>query len=295
MRTWLLAVDGSPNGDRAADYAARWARRLRVDEVVVCNVQPLGSYRAYALNREQMLADADERAAQAAAHARMRLRFAGIPHRLVTGLDDPAESIVAAARSAHAGEIVLGSRGLSTLGHLALGSVAYKVVHLADVPVTVAGGPHREPAPPDDDGDGAHRILLALDGSAHSERAARYVVALADAGVPIEATLLNVQPPLLAGEVSRLVSAETLEALHREAGEAALAPARRLLAGHDVRVEARVASGDAGETIAQVADDAACTRIVMGARGLGKLATLVLGSVAYKVVQLATRPVTLVR
>ncbi|MFN5167526.1 MAG: universal stress protein [Pseudomonadota bacterium] len=33
--------------------------------------------------------------------------------------------------------IVMGSRGMGALGNLAFGSVATKVVHLADVPVTL--------------------------------------------------------------------------------------------------------------------------------------------------------------
>ncbi len=44
-----------------------------------------------------------------------------------------------------------------------------------------------------------------------------------------------------------------------------------------------------------VAERRNCTRIVMGTRGLGSIGNLVLGSVAYKVLQLAPIPVTLVR
>lgn len=38
-----------------------------------------------------------------------------------------------------------------------------------------------------------------------------------------------------------------------------------------------------------------CTHIIMGTRGRGRVAALVLGSVALKVVQLARIPVTLVK
>jgi nucleotide-binding universal stress UspA family protein len=53
--------------------------------------------------------------------------------------------------------------------------------------------------------------------------------------------------------------------------------------------------GDAAQTIVEVAQRRDCTRIVMGSRGLGSIGNLVLGSVAYKVLQLAPIPVTLVK
>ena len=44
----VVAIDGSLNANRAADYVARWASTLGVTEVYVLNTQPLGSYRARA-------------------------------------------------------------------------------------------------------------------------------------------------------------------------------------------------------------------------------------------------------
>jgi nucleotide-binding universal stress UspA family protein len=49
-----------------------------------------------------------------------------------------AKTIVEAARDHQAGVIVLGSRGRGDLTALLLGSVADKVIHLADRPVLVA-------------------------------------------------------------------------------------------------------------------------------------------------------------
>jgi nucleotide-binding universal stress UspA family protein len=48
-----------------------------------------------------------------------------------------ARLIVAAARDHEAGMIVLSSRGRGDLTALLLGSVAHKVIHLADRPVLV--------------------------------------------------------------------------------------------------------------------------------------------------------------
>jgi nucleotide-binding universal stress UspA family protein len=49
----------------------------------------------------------------------------------------PAEAILEQAREVGAGLVVVGSRGLSNLGGLLLGSVAHKVVQLSSCPVLV--------------------------------------------------------------------------------------------------------------------------------------------------------------
>jgi nucleotide-binding universal stress UspA family protein len=49
----------------------------------------------------------------------------------------PAGAILEEAREVGAGLVVLGSRGLSDLGGLLLGSVAHKVIHLSSCPVLV--------------------------------------------------------------------------------------------------------------------------------------------------------------
>jgi nucleotide-binding universal stress UspA family protein len=49
----------------------------------------------------------------------------------------PAEAILEHAREVGAGLVVVGSRGLSNLGGLLLGSVAHKVIQLSSCPVLV--------------------------------------------------------------------------------------------------------------------------------------------------------------
>ncbi len=55
-----------------------------------------------------------------------------IKRSAVTG--HPAEAIVAAAKKANADLIVLGTRGLSDLKGIVVGSVSHQVMHLADCP-----------------------------------------------------------------------------------------------------------------------------------------------------------------
>jgi nucleotide-binding universal stress UspA family protein len=53
--------------------------------------------------------------------------------------------------------------------------------------------------------------------------------------------------------------------------------------------------GEPAETIARRAEELGCDAIVMGSRGMGRIAGLVMGSVATKVVHLTSLPVTLVK
>jgi len=75
----------------------------------------------------------------------------------------------------------------------------------------------------------------------------------------------------------------------------ALRDSRAALDSAGVEVNAHVVAGHAAETIVRVARQQRCTRIVMGTRGLGAMAGLMLGSVAYKVIHLSLIPVTLVK
>ena len=50
-------------------------------------------------------------------------------------IGDPADEILAAARSSEADVIVIGARALGTIGRLVLGSVSTKVMHESDCDV----------------------------------------------------------------------------------------------------------------------------------------------------------------
>lgn len=69
----------------------------------------------------------------------------------------------------------------------------------------------------------------------------------------------------------------------------------KALAAAGVPHKAKVVIGDAPHEIVEYAKAYHCDGIVMGTRGLGNVATLVLGSVAHKVLHLTHIPVTLVK
>ncbi len=139
------------------------------------------------------------------------------------------------------------------------------------------------------------RILVPVDGSPSSLAAVRFVVdTLAPAKPKLEIHLLNVRPPLPAAAAS-FIDSGVVRDFHREEGEKDLAAARKLLDEAGLPYEASTTVGDPAETIVAYAEQKGCAGIVMGTRGLGKVAGLLLGSVASKVLHLSKVPVTLTK
>jgi nucleotide-binding universal stress UspA family protein len=139
------------------------------------------------------------------------------------------------------------------------------------------------------------RILVPVDGSDSSLAAVRFVVdTLAQANPDLEIHLLNVQPPLPSAAATFIDSA-VVHDFHRDEGAKALAAACKLLDDAGLRYASNTAIGEPAETIAAYAEQRDCAGIVMGTRGLGRVAGLLLGSVASKVLHLSKVPVTLAK
>lgn len=140
------------------------------------------------------------------------------------------------------------------------------------------------------------KILIAVDGSTHALRAIDAVSALAKAGAAIEVTLLNVRDaPVYYGELPP-TSIEALAEGLKARQEAVLKEAEK----HVVRCGLKLAGvlrgmGWASAEILREAADLRVDQIVLGTRGLGAMGSLVLGSVAQRVVHDAKVPVLLVK
>lgn len=138
-------------------------------------------------------------------------------------------------------------------------------------------------------------ILLPVDGSPHSDRATRHVIALLQGCSGHAVLLLNVQEPIDAPEVRSHMRADEIEAMQTSRGGDALASARALLDASGVAYTPNVLIGPLAETIHQFAADQACDKIVMGTRGLGAVGSVLLGSVTTELLQLTELPVTLIK
>ena len=137
------------------------------------------------------------------------------------------------------------------------------------------------------------RILLAVDGSDHALHAARKAAELArtmnskELRVVVSYETIPLyfgEPNMQIADVNRKGEAEEiLKNAVDEVGEVSCA------------VVTEVMEGDAAEAIISAAETNKSDLIVMGSRGLGRLAGLLLGSTSQKVVAHAPCPVLIVR
>ncbi len=141
MISFLVAVDGSEPARRALEAVAKLARALGSGQaqVVLVNVrepesQPgtLPPSSGQQLLEAQSLRHQQEVLNQAQAHAQL-LGLAAVRTLGLQGAVVP--EILRAAERERAEQIAMGSRGLSALGNLLLGSVAQRVLHLSTLPV----------------------------------------------------------------------------------------------------------------------------------------------------------------
>lgn len=139
------------------------------------------------------------------------------------------------------------------------------------------------------------KILLPVDGSAHSDRATRHVVAMLQGCGGHQVLLVNVQAPIDAPEVRGHMRADEIEAMQTSRGGDALVSARALLDQAGIVYAPNVLLGPVAETLAQYAVDQGCDKIVMGTRGRGALGSVLLGSVTTELLRLTELPVTLVK
>lgn len=133
----LVAVDGSMPSLNALRFAADTLQGREQDMIHLINVQPLilplGEYPDYD-TLEKAQRQYGQNILKSAKRFMAELSFPVITHFEIGPI---AEGIVNCARTQKVGQIVLGTRGMGALGNLFLGSVASRVVHLADMPVTL--------------------------------------------------------------------------------------------------------------------------------------------------------------
>jgi nucleotide-binding universal stress UspA family protein len=140
MRKILVPFDGSDNALRALRYAIQLAKGDGSTELHIVNAHdpPIvyGEVAVYVTENkakemqrrhsEDILKPAIELAAAAKVNFKSQIR-----------IGDVAKSIVDYAKKAGCDGIVMGTRGMSAIGNLVLGSIATKVIHLTKLPVTL--------------------------------------------------------------------------------------------------------------------------------------------------------------
>jgi nucleotide-binding universal stress UspA family protein len=140
------------------------------------------------------------------------------------------------------------------------------------------------------------KILLAIDGSPFTKRMLAYLAAHAENWLrpDSEVTILTVVPPV-PPRAAAVVAKETLKAYYADEAETVFKPVRNFLTRRGVKATEATRQGHAAEQIAKFADTGKFDLLVMGSHGHGALASLVVGSVASKVLANSKVPVLIVR
>jgi nucleotide-binding universal stress UspA family protein len=141
-----------------------------------------------------------------------------------------------------------------------------------------------------------HKLLVPIDGSDHALRALDYALRLAKEDGPFELHIITVQSePNVYGEIQVYITEERMAQLQRKHSEDILAPALEAAKKIGAAFTSEIAVGSAAPMIVKRAEELGCDGIVMGTQGRGAVGSVLMGSVALKVVHLTKLPVTLVK
>jgi len=286
----LFATDGSKDARAAAAYLKELplppATTVRI---VVAVTLPGFSLEEPAIRefKRSVLEEAHDLADEA--RAVLVRRELSVETDVVVG--DPRAEIVRLADEWRADLIVLGARGLGRIKRLLLGSVSLAVARHASCPVLVVKGRPRK----------LTSVLVAMDGSEDSFRAARFLQSLV---LPrrTKVRLLSVVEPLrypttapgaVRGQLLRMI--KEVEAERRGELDKVLERAAAQLDDKLTRVTRSTPTGAPADEIMAAANDYDTDLVVVGARGRGGMARLLLGSVSEKVLRDARCPVLIVK
>jgi nucleotide-binding universal stress UspA family protein len=140
------------------------------------------------------------------------------------------------------------------------------------------------------------RLLVPVDMSDNAMRALRHAIELARQHGPIDLVIVHAHdPPEIYGEASLYLSDERARELQKQHSEDILRPAIEMAKTAGVSFTSEILIGNVPQEIVRCAMEKGCDGIVMGTRGKGALGSLLMGSIAQKVVHLAEVPVTLVK
>ena len=287
----VVAFDGSPGAEPALDWAAHAAHRENRPLTVVHCVEaadiPIGPPFLPETLPSEVRADAqailDVGVARATAVTGPEL----VDSAVVVGTT-AAELVLA---SKDAGLVVIGSRGRGRMAAGLLGSTSYAVAAHALCPVVVVRGGWAVHPGPD------HPVVVGVDDSEASHRAvARAAEVAAAAGAVLRiVTVGHLRSPEGWAYVEDSRAGTEHSHAVREHAQPILDGARRRATAHrpDLVVETEVLFGEPGHVLAGNGVHAGL--LVVGSRGRGGFAGLLLGSVSHTVIHEATCPVMVVR
>ncbi|WP_448505376.1 universal stress protein [Immundisolibacter sp.] len=275
----LVALDLAPAERPIVDCLPE-LRRWGVQRVVLTHVVQVGYMQGAALAYEKDYVDWLEKLAQPLRDAGLEVVVSVRASGLV------ADEILNAATEHSADLIVIGSRGHNLVSKLFLGSVARSVIHQTTLPLllewvepTAAGTQQTCEAVCKQT---LHHVLLATDLSTQATAAENAAIHLAGGAEQVDCLYV------MEAEDS---GAKPISSTAAQAALAALVQRIEAAGNHGNSV---LLQGKASREIARYAREQDASLIVVGKRGQNPLASLLIGSTAANLCEIAGRPVLMV-
>lgn len=288
----VVAVDGSTADEAVVDWATDEAARLRAPLRLVTVVDPqvqLSPYETLVSGSPSLaehLAEGAHRILDRAADRARARRHEVLDVAVAVPWGPPAAALV--RLSENAARVVVGAPARGRLERILLGSVALPVVAHAHCPVAVVPSDTVVAAP--------RRILVAVDGSEASRRAAELAFSVADAAGATITCVLGWNVEVQDGVVVTERSSSRWEAVEQRYTELGHRVADPVAARHPgVPVDIVVRHGSPARAVVEVAMQRDVDLVVLGRRGAGGFRGLLMGSVSRRVVERAGRVVLVVR
>jgi len=202
--------------------------------------------------------------------------------RAVCEVQDPASLILDSAATEKADLIVMGTRNLSKLAEVFIGSVSHRVLTHSAVPTLIVKGDARP----------VSRVLMAVEGPEDAARLSTWLTAHPFKS-PVTLTILSViSSPHMASEHEMVKPSAASEQSKRQAEEV-VNDAARALAGPHFTVSTDVRLGDPVRTISEAGQNH--DLIVVSSHGRKGLSRFLLGSVSEAIVHRVGCSVLVVR
>lgn len=209
----------------------------------------------------------------------------GLEVRALQMPESPVESLLVASETADF--LVLGSRGIGGFRGLLLGSTTLNVMPYAECPVVVIHSHIEDEQPEIPEGEGnPGQVVLGYDGSTAANRAAAFAFRHADA-IGCGVVVVTVDPARTEPESREVDPSAALPGSDTGAFSSPVIVTAE--AFPDVPVSFVAGIGRPAEVLISEAQGAEL--LVVGSRGIGGFAKLVMGSVSQKVVAHASCPV----
>jgi nucleotide-binding universal stress UspA family protein len=137
----LLPVDGSASASRATQNLIEtlgwYKEQPKIDLLAVHLAVPRFPNMGIVVSEEMINRYYREECEEMLAPSKKALDAAGMKYTVHTLVGPIAESIVEQAKQSDSNMIYMGTRGMTALANMALGSVATRVLHLAHIPVVL--------------------------------------------------------------------------------------------------------------------------------------------------------------